>query len=176
MQIWLCRIELSLLTLTVQSDRLNCMVHVHDKNKKSVGSRVFFLFVFLLLCSYPLQYFSLVLFFIFQAFPNKMSDSESIKKMLMAVLQSSKTGVSVSNLQSEYSALCGEIIPLKKLGFSKLEDYLRSIPSVVRLEHRMGEVLTRFASFISKLKPLQLAENSWPYFSVLFFYFFSQSK
>ncbi|XP_032418048.1 tudor domain-containing protein 7A [Xiphophorus hellerii] len=69
-----------------------------------------------------------------------MSDSESIKKMLMAVLQSSKTGVSVSNLQSEYSALCGEFIPLKKLGFSKLEDYLRSIPSVVRLENRMGEL------------------------------------
>ncbi|XP_007567731.1 tudor domain-containing protein 7A isoform X2 [Poecilia formosa] len=69
-----------------------------------------------------------------------MSDSESIKKMLMAVLQSSKTGVSVSNLQSEYRALCGEFIPLKKLGFSKLEDYLRSIPSVVRLENRMGEL------------------------------------
>uniref|UniRef100_M4A9B9 Tudor domain containing 7 a n=1 Tax=Xiphophorus maculatus TaxID=8083 RepID=M4A9B9_XIPMA len=72
--------------------------------------------------------------------PLFMSDSESIKKMLMAVLQSSKTGVSVSNLQSEYSALCGEFIPLKKLGFSKLEDYLRSIPSVVRLENRMGEL------------------------------------
>ncbi|XP_014907112.1 tudor domain-containing protein 7A isoform X2 [Poecilia latipinna] len=69
-----------------------------------------------------------------------MSDSESIKKMLMAVLQSSKTGVSVINLQSEYRALCGEFIPLKKLGFSKLEDYLRSIPSVVRLENRMGEL------------------------------------
>uniref|UniRef100_A0A3B5M8C7 Tudor domain containing 7 a n=1 Tax=Xiphophorus couchianus TaxID=32473 RepID=A0A3B5M8C7_9TELE len=81
-----------------------------------------------------------------------MSDSESIKKMLMAVLQSSKTGVSVSNLQSEYSALCGEFIPLKKLGFSKLEDYLRSIPSVVRLENRMGEVLAGFeTAHIAKL-------------------------
>ncbi|XP_008414332.1 tudor domain-containing protein 7A isoform X2 [Poecilia reticulata] len=69
-----------------------------------------------------------------------MSDSESIKKMLMAVLQSSKTGVSVTNLQSEYRALCGEFIPLKKLGFGNLENYLRSIPSVVRLENRMGEL------------------------------------
>uniref|UniRef100_A0A8C9XVT4 Tudor domain containing 7 a n=1 Tax=Sander lucioperca TaxID=283035 RepID=A0A8C9XVT4_SANLU len=69
-----------------------------------------------------------------------MSDSESIKKMLRSVLQSSKAGVSISTLQSEYRSLCGESIPLRKLGYSQLEDYLRSIPSVVRLEHRMGEV------------------------------------
>ncbi|XP_040000859.1 tudor domain-containing protein 7A isoform X2 [Xiphias gladius] len=69
-----------------------------------------------------------------------MSDSESIKKMLRSVLQSSKAGVSVTSLQSEYRSLCGESIPLKRLGYSKLEDYLRSVPSVVRLEHRMGEL------------------------------------
>ncbi|XP_073336645.1 tudor domain-containing protein 7A [Pagrus major] len=69
-----------------------------------------------------------------------MSDSESIKKMLRSVLQSSKTGVSMYRLQSEYKDLCGESIPLKKLGYSKLEDYLRSIPSVVRLEYCMGEI------------------------------------
>ncbi|XP_035990008.1 tudor domain-containing protein 7A isoform X2 [Fundulus heteroclitus] len=69
-----------------------------------------------------------------------MSDTESVKKMLRAVLQSSKTGVSVNNLQSEYHSLCGEFIPLRKLGFSKLEDYLKSIPSVVKLENRMGEL------------------------------------
>ncbi|XP_040000863.1 tudor domain-containing protein 7A isoform X3 [Xiphias gladius] len=70
----------------------------------------------------------------------RMSDSESIKKMLRSVLQSSKAGVSVTSLQSEYRSLCGESIPLKRLGYSKLEDYLRSVPSVVRLEHRMGEL------------------------------------
>uniref|UniRef100_A0AAQ5XYP5 Tudor domain-containing protein 7 n=1 Tax=Amphiprion ocellaris TaxID=80972 RepID=A0AAQ5XYP5_AMPOC len=74
-----------------------------------------------------------------------MADSESIKKMLRSVLQSSKSGVSISSLQSEYRTLCGEAIPLKKLGFSKLEDYLRSIPSVVRLDYRMGEVSTETA-------------------------------
>ncbi|XP_071359622.1 tudor domain-containing protein 7A isoform X2 [Trachinotus anak] len=69
-----------------------------------------------------------------------MSDSESIKKMLRSVLQSSKTGVSINTLQLEYRSLCGESIPLKKLGYSKLEEYLRSIPSVVRLEYQMGEL------------------------------------
>lgn len=77
-----------------------------------------------------------------------MSDTESIKKMLRSVLQSSKDGVSITSLQSEYWSLCGESIPLKKLGYSKLEDYLRSIPSVVRVEYRMGEVRAVFYLFI----------------------------
>ncbi|XP_034454399.1 tudor domain-containing protein 7A [Hippoglossus hippoglossus] len=69
-----------------------------------------------------------------------MSDSEAIHKMLRSVLQSSKGGVSINSLQSEYRSLCGQNIPLKKLGFSELEDFLRSIPSVVQLEYRMGEL------------------------------------
>ncbi|XP_068178460.1 tudor domain-containing protein 7A [Antennarius striatus] len=69
-----------------------------------------------------------------------MSDSESIKKMLRSVLQSIKGGVPLSSLMSEYRSLCGENIPLKKLGFSNLEDYVRSIPSVVRMENHMGEL------------------------------------
>ncbi|KAM6939531.1 tudor domain-containing protein 7A [Xenentodon cancila] len=69
-----------------------------------------------------------------------MSDSESIKKMLRSVLQTSKHGVSINNLQSEYRSLCGESIPLKKLGYLKLEDYLRSIPTVVRMEYCRGEL------------------------------------
>uniref|UniRef100_UPI003AAD656D tudor domain-containing protein 7A-like n=1 Tax=Centroberyx gerrardi TaxID=166262 RepID=UPI003AAD656D len=74
-----------------------------------------------------------------------MSDGESVKKMLRSVLQSSKSGVSISRLQSEYRSLCGENIPLRKLGYPTLEDFLRSIPSVVRMEYRMGE-LTCFAA------------------------------
>lgn len=48
--------------------------------------------------------------------------------------------MSLSTLQSDYRSLCGDSIPLKKLGYSRLEDYLRSIPSVVHLESHMGEV------------------------------------
>ncbi|CAL9700501.1 unnamed protein product [Knipowitschia caucasica] len=70
-----------------------------------------------------------------------MADSESIKKMLRSVLQSSKHGVCISSLQAEYRSLCGETIPLKRLGFSNLEDYLRSIPSVVRLDYRQGVIV-----------------------------------
>ncbi|XP_072319544.1 tudor domain-containing protein 7A [Eucyclogobius newberryi] len=70
-----------------------------------------------------------------------MADSESIKKMLRSVLQSSKNGVSITKVQAEYRSLCGETIPLKQLGFSSLEDYIRSIPSVVRLESHRGSLV-----------------------------------
>ncbi|XP_034044543.1 tudor domain-containing protein 7B-like [Thalassophryne amazonica] len=73
-----------------------------------------------------------------------MLDSESIKKILRSVLQSSKSGVPIHRVQVEYRSLCGETIPLRMLGFSNLEDYLRSIPSVVRMEYLKGE-LTCFA-------------------------------
>ncbi|XP_053275075.1 tudor domain-containing protein 7A [Pleuronectes platessa] len=69
-----------------------------------------------------------------------MSDSEAIHKILRSVLQSSNRGVSINSLQSEYRSLCGQNIPLKKLGFSELEHFLRSIPSVVKLEYGMGEL------------------------------------
>lgn len=75
----------------------------------------------------------------------RMLDNESIQKMLRSVLMSSKMGVSINKIQSEYHSLCGEFIPLKKLGFSTLEDYLRSIPSVVKLECRMGQVRAGFS-------------------------------
>uniref|UniRef100_A0A667WL63 Tudor domain containing 7 a n=1 Tax=Myripristis murdjan TaxID=586833 RepID=A0A667WL63_9TELE len=75
----------------------------------------------------------------------QMSYEESIKKMLRSVLQSSKGGVSVTRLQSDYMSLCGEGIPVRKLGYTTLEEYLRSIPSVVRMEYRMGQ-LTCFAA------------------------------
>ncbi|XP_061534830.1 tudor domain-containing protein 7A [Phycodurus eques] len=78
-----------------------------------------------------------------------MSDSESIKKMLRSVLQSSKEGVSIHRLQLEYRSLCGENIPLKKLGFINLEDYLRDIPSVVRLDYNNGD-LRCFAAVCSE--------------------------
>lgn len=84
----------------------------------------------------------------------RMSDSEFIKKMLRSVLQSSKAGVSMSDLQSDYRSLCGERIPLQALGFSKLEDYLKSIPSVVRLQQlHMGDVRDRSFFIYPSIRP-----------------------
>lgn len=71
-----------------------------------------------------------------------MSDVELVKKMLRAVLQSSKHGVAMVRLPGDYRALTGEMIPFRKLGHSNLESFLRSIPGVVRLERSSaGEVM-----------------------------------
>ncbi|XP_045061956.1 tudor domain-containing protein 7A isoform X2 [Coregonus clupeaformis] len=69
-----------------------------------------------------------------------MSD-DLMKKMLRAVLQANKNGVSITRLQGEYRSLTGEFIPDRKMGYPSLECFLRSIPSVVRLENRMGEIM-----------------------------------
>uniref|UniRef100_UPI00398F4168 tudor domain-containing protein 7-like isoform X3 n=1 Tax=Pristiophorus japonicus TaxID=55135 RepID=UPI00398F4168 len=65
---------------------------------------------------------------------SKMSEAEKdlVAKMLRAVLQSSKDGVAFTRLQGEYKQLTGEVIPHKQLGFPTLENYLKSIPSVVK--------------------------------------------
>ena len=70
-----------------------------------------------------------------------MADLELVKKMLRAVLQSSKSGVSLGRLQADYKELTGELIPHKQLGHTTLDALLLTMPSVVRMErNRNGEV------------------------------------
>lgn len=72
-----------------------------------------------------------------------MSEAEKdlVAKMLRAVLQSSKDGVAITRLQGEYKQLTGEVIPHRQLGFPTLDNYLKSIPSVVKFGmNKNGEV------------------------------------
>uniref|UniRef100_A0A8C5M370 Tudor domain-containing protein 7 n=1 Tax=Leptobrachium leishanense TaxID=445787 RepID=A0A8C5M370_9ANUR len=68
------------------------------------------------------------------------SEKDLVAKMLRAVLQSNKHGVSLQRLPGEYKSLTGEFIPFKEMGFHTLESYLKSIPRVVRIEATRGEV------------------------------------
>lgn len=72
---------------------------------------------------------------------------ELIKKtetMLRAVLISSPRGVPLYRLDREYSSITFEPIPYKKCGFKALEDFIRSIPKVARIEKdRDGETVVK---------------------------------
>ncbi|XP_077085655.1 tudor domain-containing protein 7B isoform X2 [Siphateles boraxobius] len=71
-----------------------------------------------------------------------MADEELVKKMVRAVLQSSKSGVSLSDLQVEYKDLTGELIPYKQMGYPTLDALLHSMPLVVKLDKgQSGEVV-----------------------------------
>lgn len=71
----------------------------------------------------------------------QMADVELVKKMLRAVLQANKGGVSLPRLQSEYKELTGEQIPHKQMGYNHLDALLASMPSLVHMERsRSGEV------------------------------------
>ncbi|XP_042256412.1 tudor domain-containing protein 7B isoform X3 [Thunnus albacares] len=76
----------------------------------------------------------------------QMADVELVKKMLRAVLQANKGGVSLSRLQSEYKELTGEQIPHKQMGHNHLDALLTSMPSVVRMERNRSGEMVYFAS------------------------------
>ncbi|KAG9486616.1 hypothetical protein GDO78_006797 [Eleutherodactylus coqui] len=68
-------------------------------------------------------------------------EKELVAKMLRAVLQSHKNGVALHRVQHEYKVLTGEWIPFKDMGFPALDAYLKTIPTVVRMDmSRTGEV------------------------------------
>ncbi|CAJ1086744.1 tudor domain-containing protein 7B [Xyrichtys novacula] len=75
-----------------------------------------------------------------------MADVELVKKMVQAVLQANKGGVSLSCLKSEYKELTGEQIPHKQLGHSHLDSLLASMPSLVHLERKPNGETVCFAS------------------------------
>uniref|UniRef100_A0A8D3CFL0 Tudor domain-containing protein 7B n=1 Tax=Scophthalmus maximus TaxID=52904 RepID=A0A8D3CFL0_SCOMX len=75
-----------------------------------------------------------------------MADGELVKKVLRAILQANKGGVSLSRLQSEYKELNGEQIPHKQMGHNHLDTLLASMPSVVRMERNRSGEMVYFAS------------------------------
>ncbi|XP_030636037.1 tudor domain-containing protein 7B [Chanos chanos] len=72
-----------------------------------------------------------------------MADVELVKKMLRAVLQTSKSGsMTLTRLQGEYKELTGEPVPHKQLGHPTVDALLQTMPSVVRLDrNQSGEVM-----------------------------------
>ncbi|XP_051875518.1 tudor domain-containing protein 7-like isoform X2 [Pristis pectinata] len=82
-----------------------------------------------------------------------MSEAEKdlVAKMLRAVLQSSKDGVAFTKLQGEYKQLTGEVIPHKQLGFPTLENYLKSIPSVVKFGVNKNGEMVCFATINNEI-------------------------
>ncbi|GFR18207.1 uncharacterized protein TNCT_93521 [Trichonephila clavata] len=65
---------------------------------------------------------------------NKEALKNSVKINLRCVTQSRKGGVPLNQLQNDYKGLIGRDIPLKDLGYSSLEYFLRDIPDVISLK------------------------------------------
>lgn len=58
---------------------------------------------------------------------------EDVGTILRSILTSEKSGILLRYLDNEYRTLTGTRIPYRQLGYSTLEEYLHSIPDVVRL-------------------------------------------
>ncbi|KAH3791865.1 hypothetical protein DPMN_145356, partial [Dreissena polymorpha] len=71
-----------------------------------------------------------------------MSDAfherESIKKHVRAVLLSSPVELTVTEFQRDYHNFIGEPIDHRRIGYSRLEDFLRELHDVVQIGYRRG--------------------------------------
>lgn len=60
-----------------------------------------------------------------------MESKEDINIGLRSVLNSSTVPLTINDLYKDYAKLTGEPVPVRKLGFRSLHEYLRTIPDVV---------------------------------------------
>ncbi|KAM7165857.1 tudor domain-containing protein 7 [Macrochelys suwanniensis] len=86
-----------------------------------------------------------------------MPESDLVAKMLRAVLQSNKNGIPLPQLQGEYKSLTGDWIPFKQLGHATLEEYLKTVPGVVKVEiNKMGEITCHAVACAETVRIAQL--------------------
>ncbi|XP_076464995.1 uncharacterized protein LOC143296892 [Babylonia areolata] len=63
----------------------------------------------------------------------------NLKESLHNVLQSCTGGIFIEDVCDEYFLLTKRFLPFRQLGFSCIEDFLRSVPDVARLEYSVRE-------------------------------------
>lgn len=75
---------------------------------------------------------------------------DKTRKALRSVLISAPRGVPAHLLASDFRMVLGYELPYKQLGFTKLDEFVRSIPDVVRLGNGLEGEPTYFAVADSK--------------------------
>uniref|UniRef100_T1J3I9 Tudor domain-containing protein 7 n=1 Tax=Strigamia maritima TaxID=126957 RepID=T1J3I9_STRMM len=93
------------------------------------------------------------------------NDKLETEKLLRSVLQSCKNGVLLRQLEHDYRFITGDPIPFLKFGYSSLELYLRTIPTVVKLTNGPNGVTAeavadKSTSHIAELVSRQLVTKS----------------
>ncbi|XP_078678342.1 uncharacterized protein LOC144914320 isoform X2 [Branchiostoma floridae x Branchiostoma belcheri] len=64
----------------------------------------------------------------------KRTVPDEVKKFLRAVLLSQQGGVPVKRLRNDYQNLIGHVLDWRGLGFTRIEDFVKAMPDVCRLE------------------------------------------
>lgn len=82
-----------------------------------------------------------------------MDELSTIKMDLRGVLISCPQGMTIGKLSRDYVELVGKQIPFTKMGFNKLEDFLRSLKDtlVVSVLLNLVIVLTQFVYSFTEL-------------------------
>lgn len=70
-----------------------------------------------------------------------MEDTKELEIILRSLLVSSAKVLTASNVLREFEESEGRKFPLRKLGFSSFVDYLKSVPSVVKVSLILSTLL-----------------------------------
>lgn len=73
-----------------------------------------------------------------------MEDTKELEIILRSLLVSSAKVLTASNVLHEFEESEGRRFPLRKLGFSSFVDYLKSVPSVVKVSLILSTLLFNF--------------------------------
>ena len=97
---------------------------------------------------------------------------ERTRRDLRSLLISAPRGVPVHLIPKDYKLTVGSLLPLRELGFSRLEDFLATIPDVVKVSMGAMGVPTAFAvanadtvgilSLVSRQKKPKLKKSGLP--------------
>jgi len=88
-----------------------------------------------------LIYSSYLLYYFYRVKQKMKTDINEVKKVVRSLLLSSKNGLSVNELCSEYSAITSQALPYKELGFFSAVDLVKDMPDVVRPIFLSGGVM-----------------------------------
>ena len=92
-------------------------------------------------------------------------------KDLRSVLISAPRGVPLRLIQSDFRMVLGYELPFKQLGFQRLDDFISSVPDVVRVEWSNGEhtclavadaSTSQIARFVATQKKPKLKKSNAP--------------
>lgn len=97
---------------------------------------------------------------------------DKTKKALRSILISAPRGVAARLILKDYKMVMGKELPFRNLGYSTVEDFIRSVPDVVRLAPGATGELTMFpvanaetqqiARFVASQKKPKLKKPRYP--------------
>lgn len=89
----------------------------------------------------------------------KKALKDEVKKVLNSVLCSYQKGATLKQLTGDYEMLEGKPLPFRKMGYTNIEDFLRSISDAVYITYERGELIVKAVANEQNMRILDLVSK-----------------